>query len=180
MTNCLSVDELASELTNCLSFDEFASELTNCLSVDEFASELTNCLSLEEYDSSPSILGPASTDRLYHTAESRRTSIALTPHRLEIETIMASSTRRADILSLIHIRSDGRRPHEIRHMSCHLGALPSTACGSALPTSACSGSALVSMGLTQVLCTVRGPCDIGRRSDELSDRYEYNNTCICC
>jgi len=90
---------------------------------------------------------------------------------------MASSTRRTDILSLIHIRSDGRRPHEIRHMSCHLGALPSTNCGSALPTSACSGSALVSMGLTQVLCVVRGPCDIGRRSDELPDRYD-RSACI--
>jgi hypothetical protein len=87
---------------------------------------------------------------------------------------MASSTRRTDILSLIHIRSDGRRPHEIRHMSCHLGALPSTNCGSALPTSACSGSALVTMGLTQVICVVRGPCDIGRRNDELPDRYDSN------
>mmetsp|Transcript_15095 Transcript_15095/g.27275 ORF Transcript_15095/g.27275 Transcript_15095/m.27275 type:complete len:296 (-) Transcript_15095:257-1144(-) len=82
-----------------------------------------------------------------------------------------ASTRRTDILSLIHLRSDGRRPHEIRHMSCHLGALPSTTdCGSALPTSACSGSSLVSMGLTQVLCVVRGPCDVGRRSEELPDR----------
>ncbi|KAL9185189.1 hypothetical protein ACHAXT_002966 [Thalassiosira profunda] len=82
-----------------------------------------------------------------------------------------ASTRRTDILSLVHLRSDGRRPHEIRHMSCHLGALPSTtACGSALPTSACSGSSLVSMGLTQVLCVVRGPCDVGRRSEELPDR----------
>ena len=85
---------------------------------------------------------------------------------------MASSTRRTDILSLIHLRSDGRRPHEIRHMSCHLGALPSTtACGSALPTSACSGSSLVTMGLTQVLCVVKGPCDVGRRNEELPDRY---------
>jgi ribonuclease PH len=85
---------------------------------------------------------------------------------------MASSTRRTDILSLIHLRSDGRRPHEIRHMSCHLGALPSTTdCGSALPTSACSGSSLVTMGLTQVLCVVNGPCDVGRRSEELPDRY---------
>lgn len=84
---------------------------------------------------------------------------------------MASSTRRTDILSLIHLRSDGRRPHEIRHMSCHLGALPSTTdCGSALPTSACSGSSLVTMGLTQVLCVVNGPCDVGRRSEELPDR----------
>mmetsp|Transcript_41155 Transcript_41155/g.87700 ORF Transcript_41155/g.87700 Transcript_41155/m.87700 type:complete len:289 (-) Transcript_41155:173-1039(-) len=82
-----------------------------------------------------------------------------------------ASTRRTDILSLIHLRSDGRRPHEIRHMSCHLGALPSTtACGSALPTSGCSGSSLVMMGLTQVLCVVRGPCDVGRRSEELPDR----------
>lgn len=83
------------------------------------------------------------------------------------------SARRTDILSLIHLRSDGRRPHEIRHMSCHLGALPSTTdCGSALPTSACSGSSLVCMGLTQVLCAVRGPCDVGRRSEELPDRYD--------
>lgn len=82
-----------------------------------------------------------------------------------------ASNRRTDILSLIHLRSDGRRPHEIRHMSCHLGALPTTTdCGSALPTSACSGSSLVSMGLTQVLCVVRGPCDVGRRSEELPDR----------
>ena len=85
-----------------------------------------------------------------------------------------ASTRRTDILSLIHLRSDGRRPHEIRHMSCHLGALPSTtSCGSALPTSACSGSSLVSMGLTKVLCVVRGPCEVGRRSEELPDRYVY-------
>ncbi len=35
MTDCLSVDELASELTDCLSVDELASELTDCLSVDE-------------------------------------------------------------------------------------------------------------------------------------------------
>ncbi|KAL3793243.1 hypothetical protein HJC23_000785 [Cyclotella cryptica] len=82
-----------------------------------------------------------------------------------------TSLRRTDILSLIHLRSDGRRPNEIRHMSCHLGALPPTTdCGSALPTSGCSGSALVSMGLTQVLCVVRGPCDVGRRSEELPDR----------
>jgi hypothetical protein len=81
-----------------------------------------------------------------------------------------ASLRRTDILSLIHLRSDGRRPNEIRHMTCHLGALPSTNSGSALPTSGCSGSALVSMGLTQVLCVVKGPCDVGRRSEELPDR----------
>ncbi|KAL7469611.1 hypothetical protein ACHAXS_009867 [Conticribra weissflogii] len=82
-----------------------------------------------------------------------------------------TSLRRTDILSLIHLRSDGRRPQEIRHMSCHLGALPSTSdCGSALPTSSCSGSALVSMGLTQVLAVVRGPADVTRRSEELPDR----------
>lgn len=81
-----------------------------------------------------------------------------------------ASTRRTDILSLIHLRSDGRRPNECRKFDCHLGALPSTTCGSALPTSACSGSALVSMGLTQVLCVVRGPCEVGRRNEELPDR----------
>ena len=81
------------------------------------------------------------------------------------------STRRTDILSLINLRNDGRRPHEIRAMNCNLGALPSTtSCGSALPTSSCSGSALVSMGLTQVLCVVRGPCEVSRRSEELPDR----------
>lgn len=30
---------------------------------------------------------------------------------------------------------------------------------------------MVCMGLTQVLCVVRGPCDVGRRSEELPDRY---------
>jgi ribonuclease PH len=32
------------------------------------------------------------------------------------------------------------------------------------------GSALVEMGLTVVLATVRGPLECTRRSDELSDR----------
>ena len=39
LTDCLSIDEFASELIDCLSVDAFASELTNCLSIDEFASE---------------------------------------------------------------------------------------------------------------------------------------------
>lgn len=29
---------------------------------------------------------------------------------------------------------------------------------------------MVTMGLTQVLCTVRGPCEVGRRNEELPDR----------
>ena len=29
------------------------------------------------------------------------------------------------------------------------------------------------MGLTKVLCVVRGPCEVGRRSEELPDRYVY-------
>jgi len=80
------------------------------------------------------------------------------------------SNRRGDILSLIHLRSDGRRPHEIRHMTCSLGALPPTASGGALPSAGCSGSAMVTLGLTKVLCSVRGPCDATRRSEELPDR----------
>ena len=103
-----------------------------------------------------------------------------TARQPDVNITTMASNRRTDILSLIHLRSDGRRPHEIRHMSCHLGALPSTTdCGSALPTSACSGSSLVSMGLTQVLCVVRGPCEVGRRSEELPDRYAYD-MCVYC
>ena len=32
-------------MTDCLSVDEFASEVNDCLSVDEFASEANDCLS---------------------------------------------------------------------------------------------------------------------------------------
>mmetsp|Transcript_5865 Transcript_5865/g.12759 ORF Transcript_5865/g.12759 Transcript_5865/m.12759 type:complete len:272 (+) Transcript_5865:155-970(+) len=73
-----------------------------------------------------------------------------------------SSLRRTDLLALSHLRNDGRKPHEIRKMSIQIG--PLTSCGAA------SGSAIVQMGLTVALATVRGPAECTRRSDELPDR----------
>eukprot|EP00978_Attheya_sp_CCMP212_P011162 scaffold27362_cov51-Attheya_sp.AAC.2 len=71
-------------------------------------------------------------------------------------------TRRTDLLALSNLRNDGRRPGEIRRMRIQMGPLG--------PGGACSGSALVSMGLTTVLASVRGPTECARRSDELPDR----------
>ena len=73
-----------------------------------------------------------------------------------------SSLRRTDLLALSHLRNDGRKPGEIRRMTVKMG--PLTTSGSA------SGSALVQMGLTVALATVRGPAECARRSDELPDR----------
>lgn len=79
-----------------------------------------------------------------------------------------SSLRRTDLLALSHLRNDGRKPGEIRRMTCRIG--PLTASGSA------SGSALVQMGLTVALAIVRGPGECQRRSDELPDRAVLNVT----
>mmetsp|Transcript_54095 Transcript_54095/g.161948 ORF Transcript_54095/g.161948 Transcript_54095/m.161948 type:complete len:91 (-) Transcript_54095:1399-1671(-) len=72
-----------------------------------------------------------------------------------------SSLRRTDLLSLAHLRNDGRKPKEIRRMKIQMGPVD--------PTNA-TGSALVQMGLTTVLASVRGPIECARRSDELPDR----------
>lgn len=76
---------------------------------------------------------------------------------------MATSIRRSDILALSNLREDGRKPHEIRRMRIQLGPLQSS-------SDAQSGSALVEMGLTVALASVRGPVETQRRSDELPDR----------
>ena len=73
---------------------------------------------------------------------------------------MSTSLRRTDLLTLSNLRNDGRKPEEIRRMRIQIGAL----------SSAGGGSALVEMGLTVVLATVRGPIECTRRSDELPDR----------
>jgi exosome complex component RRP41 len=74
---------------------------------------------------------------------------------------MSASIRRTDLLALSNLRNDGRKPHEIRRMRVQM---------SPLSTSTISGSALVEMGLTVALATIRGPVDCARRSDEHPDK----------
>ena len=76
---------------------------------------------------------------------------------------MGSSIRRTDILALSNLREDGRKPEEIRRMRIQMGPVSSS-------SGACGGSAVVEMGLTQVLATARGPISCTRRSDERPDR----------
>ena len=71
-----------------------------------------------------------------------------------------SSIRRTDLLALSNLRNDGRKQEEIRRMRIQMGPLGDSN----------GGSALVEMGLTVVLATVRGPMECTRRSDELPDR----------
>jgi exosome complex component RRP41 len=75
---------------------------------------------------------------------------------------MGSSIRRTDLLALSNLRNDGRRPHEIRRMRVQMGANDNN--------DTVGGSALVEMGLTIALATVRGPMACPRRSEELPDR----------
>ena len=70
-------------------------------------------------------------------------------------TIMGSTLRRTDLLALSNLRNDGRKPHEIRRMRVEIT----------------EQGALVEMGLTTVLATVRGPIECTRRSEEVPDRY---------
>ena len=77
------------------------------------------------------------------------------------EVLMSSSIRRTDLLALSGLRHDGRKPNEIRRLRVQLGVATTAAAG---------GSALVEMGLTTALATVRGPVTCLRRSDELFDR----------
>jgi exosome complex component RRP41 len=76
---------------------------------------------------------------------------------------MSASIRRTDILALANLRDDGRKPNDIRQVRIQMGPLTSDG-GSA------GGSALIEMGLTVALATVRGPVECTRRSDELPDR----------
>lgn len=80
---------------------------------------------------------------------------------------MTSSLRRTDILALSNLRNDGRKPEEIRRMRIQMGPL------AIATTAGVGGSALVEMGLTVALATVRGPVECTRRSDELPDRYVF-------
>lgn len=75
---------------------------------------------------------------------------------------MTTSLRRADLLALSNLRNDGRKPEEIRRLRVQMGCLQE---GGAV-----GGSALVEMGLTVALASVRGPVECQRRSDELPDR----------
>jgi len=82
---------------------------------------------------------------------------------------MATSLRRADLLALSNLRNDGRKPEEIRRLRVQLGCLHEGG-GGGDGSIAVGGSALVEMGLTMALASVRGPMECTRRSDELSDR----------
>jgi len=82
---------------------------------------------------------------------------------------MSSSLRRTDLLALSNLRNDGRKPLEIRRMRIQMGPLSGTTSAAAMEDSI-GGSALVEMGLTVALATVRGPMECARRSDELADR----------
>ncbi len=78
----------------------------------------------------------------------------------------SASLRRTDLLTLCNLRTDGRKPNELRKLSIQLS-----------PLSHCnhvSGSALISMGLTMALAVVSGPMDCPRKSDELADRLVYS------
>jgi exosome complex component RRP41 len=81
---------------------------------------------------------------------------------------MGSSIRRTDLLALSNLRNDGRKPEEIRRMRIQMGPISDQAVG---------GSALVEMGLTVAVATVRGPIECIRRSDELADRAVLDVTC---
>jgi len=69
-----------------------------------------------------------------------------------------ASIRRTDILALSNLREDGRKPHEIRRMRIQMSPMAQS--------HSVGGSALVEMGLTVALATVRGPIECQRRSDE--------------
>lgn len=81
---------------------------------------------------------------------------------------MGSSIRRTDLLALSNLRNDGRKPEEIRRMRIQMGSISSQTVG---------GSALVEMGLTIAMATVRGPMECARRSDELPDRAILDVVC---
>lgn len=74
-----------------------------------------------------------------------------------------SSLRRQDILSLCHLRQDGRKQHEIRRIRCNLRPLADS-----------KAASLVQMGLTKALVSVAGPMACPRRSDEKVDVSIYS------
>lgn len=72
-------------------------------------------------------------------------------------------------VSLAGLRTDGRRPHELRRLRCSLGTNPHA-----------DGSASLEQGQTQVLAIVHGPHEPTRRSEALHDKCiiecEFYNT----
>ena len=72
-------------------------------------------------------------------------------------------------VSLAGLRTDGRRPHEIRRLRCTLGSNPQA-----------DGSAMLEQGQTQVLAIVHGPHEVTRRADAQHDKaildVELHNT----
>lgn len=97
--------------------------------------------------------------------DSSRCSHHHPPHHTHKTLIMGSSIRRTDLLALSNLRNDGRKPDEVRRMRVQMGTNTSTTSDGGI-----GGSALVEMGLTSALATVRGPMACARRSDELPDR----------
>jgi exosome complex component RRP41 len=79
----------------------------------------------------------------------------------------SGSIRRTDLLALSNLRADGRKPHEIRRLRIQMGPLNNNNNSNGNNGMCCAGSALVEMGLTTVLATVRGPMECSRRADEL-------------
>ena len=78
-----------------------------------------------------------------------------------------SSVRRQDILSLCNLRQDGRKQHEIRRINCNLRPLNDNSVAS---------SSIFQLGLTKILCTVEGPMECSRRSDENPHRANIHVT----
>ncbi|GAX81482.1 hypothetical protein CEUSTIGMA_g8911.t1 [Chlamydomonas eustigma] len=68
-----------------------------------------------------------------------------------------------EFLSPEGLRLDGRRPRELRRLSCQLDVLANA-----------DGSAIFEMGNTKVLAAVFGPREVERRSDRLEDRAIIN------
>eukprot|EP00594_Rhizosolenia_setigera_P020134 CAMPEP_0178958040 /NCGR_PEP_ID=MMETSP0789-20121207/11331_1 /TAXON_ID=3005 /ORGANISM="Rhizosolenia setigera, Strain CCMP 1694" /LENGTH=304 /DNA_ID=CAMNT_0020640521 /DNA_START=22 /DNA_END=936 /DNA_ORIENTATION=+ len=83
-----------------------------------------------------------------------------------------SSLRRTDLLTLSNLRNDGRKPNEIRRTQIQIGMLNQNSSSNA--STGVSGSALIQMGLTVALCTILGPTDCTRRSDENNEKAFLN------
>src|SRR5437016_6322058 len=69
-----------------------------------------------------------------------------------------------ELLSDQGLRSDGRRPHEIRKVNCRMGVFETA-----------DGSAYVEIGNTRVLASVYGPHEVrGNKSKTIHDRAIIN------
>jgi len=69
-------------------------------------------------------------------------------------------SRSIEYVNACGLRVDGRRPGEVRRLSAALGCAPS-----------CDGSALLELGGTRVLATVRGPRRPSRRAAEAEEEH---------